>query len=236
MRRLMDATNRAVKRVNVRLAGGAVAAIVCGVAIWQGTGYVRRAPAGPTKQVATGIDQTAELTGQVQPAVASLTDDQLPGQSTPGAYRQMQFTQPADNGSAASPPATNPYLPTNNDPAGGYSPSRSTSSRYSGSLYGQSGENTQPAAIPSDPTSAQPTTEPVPENIYRPSPVENAGSAASAPSSYPPLSQSPYAATSTPSAGGYGAPASDAPTTTSPPTDLTPPATSLSPAELSTSP
>jgi uncharacterized repeat protein (TIGR01451 family) len=236
MRRLMDATNRAVKRVNVRLAGGAVAAIVCGVAIWQGTGYFRSAPAGPTKQVATGIDQTADPTGRVQPAVASLTDDQLPGQSTPGAFRQMQFTQPADNASAASPPATNPYLPTNNDPAGGYSSSRSTNSRYSGSLYGQYGDNAQPAAVPSDPTTGPPATEPVPENIYRPSPVENAANAASAPSTYPPLSQSPYATAATPSAGGYGAPATEAPPATARPADLTPPATSLPPADLSASP
>src|SRR5262245_10109420 len=118
---------RAATRVNARVAAGVVTLLVGGVAVWQGTAYFSKKPSAPTKQVATGVDKADSAVGTVQPAVASLSDDQLPVASG-GLYRQVQYNQPAD-GSSSPHPQTNPYLPSTND-AGGYGSRRAASSPY----------------------------------------------------------------------------------------------------------
>ncbi|HMC10399.1 MAG TPA: hypothetical protein VKH44_03880, partial [Pirellulaceae bacterium] len=204
----MDASKRAMQRVNGRVAGLAIAGMVAGVAIWQSIAVTRKPPAGPTRQVATGVDPSLPATGGVQPAVASLSDEQLPSS---GNYRLMQYGQPADSPGGTPQPPTSPYLPTNNDAAGGYSSNRTTNSRFSAAAlqFGQSGDAAQAAAVPSDPTGGQqPATVPVPEGGSAPA--------------YVPLSQSPYAAAAANSAGGYGSSVNNSPPATAPVADLTP--------------
>src|SRR5262245_2034110 len=93
MRRMIDATKRAVMRVGARtmLVGLAVTGATGGG--WWGWQYVKSAPQGPTKQIATGVDRAAPKKSGVQPAMASLSDDQLPTASAEGNVRQMQYSQ-----------------------------------------------------------------------------------------------------------------------------------------------
>lgn len=242
MRRMIDATRRAVKRVNSRLMLGCF--VIAGVtaAAWGGWSYTRPAPKGPTKQVATGVDPAPASQGPYQAVTASLSDIS-PVKNNDSQIRQLQYSQPTDTSSRRSQSYGNSYLPTSNDPAGGSTaPSTSppSSSQYSaaGSQYGASpsqyGSNTSqygsvtdsaPATLPADPTAtpASPTnSEPPPLNPYR-SEITTPTSAPSAgiqpPTTLPPLSQSPYAAATSTSSGAYGQATTDlsprtAPTTT----------------------
>ena len=228
MDRYIAFAKRAVARVNARIAAGVIT-LVAGVAAWQGVVYMRPAPSGPTKQVATGVDKSDAVGGIVHPAVASLSDDQLPTASG-GLYRQVQFTQPAENSNSSQQPQTNPYLPTTNDPAGGYSTRRAAGQPSNVTQYGQSGDVPPAAAVPSDPTASQPPADPIPENIYRTSPPTSA-EAAPAPPSYVPLSQSPYASAPPTSPSNYGSATTQAPPPTAP-ADLSPPPAAIQPNPL----
>jgi uncharacterized repeat protein (TIGR01451 family) len=228
MRRLFEFSMQAFQRLNTRLAAGVVAAAIGGVAVWQGMGYMRGTPKGPTKQVTTGVDQVAAAGAAVQPALASLSDDQLPG-AAGGNHQLTQYGQ-AEISSNAAVPQTNPYLPTGSDPAGGYSASLGAASRYgAASPYSPSSDPAQTAAVPSDPTSPSAAAEAPPTNPYRENatPIADATASASGPPGYAPLSQSPYAGAAA-SPREYVSPASEAPSPTTPPNDLTPTAAAAS--------
>src|SRR2546421_4007243 len=96
MRRFIDASQRAAKRVNARIAGFIVVALLGCFAVWQVVSYRQPAPKGPTKQIATGAPQTLVDGRAIQPAVASLTDEQLPTAGS-GNHRLMQYGQVSDN-------------------------------------------------------------------------------------------------------------------------------------------
>jgi uncharacterized repeat protein (TIGR01451 family) len=226
MRHIIDFWNRAIERVNARIAVGMVAALIGGVAIWYGIGYLRPGPQGPTKQVATGVDLAPESSAAVRTAFASLSDNQLPN-AQGGNYQLTQYAQ-----AEASQPQTNPYLPTNSDPAGGYSTTRESHSRFGGgSAYGPSTESAQNAAIPSDPTASLQVIEPPPPNPYRA--AASAGTATttsdsgSSPPAQVPLSQSPYS-TPTNSLPGYALSASETSPTAPPQAELSPTAAAAS--------
>lgn len=224
LRRLIDATKTSVQRFTARtiLAGtGVLAATGGGLWGWQ---HVKSTPPGPTKQITTGVNQPAAAKNPLRPALASLSDEQLPTSPTGGNIQQLQFAQPAESSSRRTPTTGNSYLPTANDPAGGSaansaspyggsSPYGSSASQYGSSdaqyttATSPSGQSAgaPPATMPLDPTSAPPATspDPAPANPYR------ADSSPQPPTSYPPLSQSPYATSASPSPGGYGSPASE---------------------------
>src|SRR5207247_2330095 len=128
MRRSMAASKRAAKRVDARIAGFVVVALLGGFAVWQCMSYTRPASKGPTKQISIGAIQSPADRSAVQPAVASLSDEQLPATGG-GSYRLMQYGQVSDAPSTPQPPQMNPYLPANSDPAGGYAPRPATNSR-----------------------------------------------------------------------------------------------------------
>jgi len=226
MRRIIDLWNSAIERVNARIAIGVVATLVAGVAVWYGMGHLRPRQQGPTKQVATGVDQIPASGGAVQPAVASLSDNEL-ASGHGGQYQLTQYAQ-----AEGAQPQTNPYLPTTSDPAGGYS-SGGSSSRHgnSRSAYGQSTEPTPNPAVPSDPTANPQAVEPPPPNPYR------AGASAatstttsdsdSSPPAYVPLSESPYSAAAN-SPPGYRPPASDTTSAGPPQAELSPTAAAAS--------
>ncbi len=197
MRRLIDAWKRAAKRVNARIAGFIVVGLIGAGAVWQGMSYTRPAPKAPTKQIEIGPAHTGAAR-LVQPAVASLSDEQLPA-SGGGNYRLMQYGHVSDSASTPQPPQTNPYLPTTNDPAGGYSPSATTGSRYARETtpHSQNVEPAPPASVPSDPTATTP-----PATLQ---PTGNAYRADASPVSEAPSSSSPAPDLSpAPSAGSYG--------------------------------
>jgi uncharacterized repeat protein (TIGR01451 family) len=151
MRRLIDASKRAAKRVNARIAGFIVVGLIGAVAAWQGVSYTRGTPKAPTKQIEIGPAHS-DAARLVQPAVASLSDEQLP--SSGGNYRLMQYAQVSDSPSTPQPTQTNPYLPTTTDPAGGYSPGATTSSSSAREIAPRTPyvESPPPATVPSDPT------------------------------------------------------------------------------------
>ncbi|MBW8883588.1 MAG: hypothetical protein JF612_02175, partial [Planctomycetia bacterium] len=109
MRRFIDASKRAAKRVNARIAGFIVVGLLGAFAVWQGVSYSRPVPKTPTKQIEIGVTQSAQPR-IVQSAVASLSDEQLPA-SPGGNHRLMQYAQVSDSPSTPQP-QTNPYLPT----------------------------------------------------------------------------------------------------------------------------
>src|SRR5207253_1061797 len=109
MRRFIDASQRAAKRINGRIAGFIVVALIGVVAVWLGLSYRRPAPKAPTKQIEIGVAPAAG-TRIVQPAIASLSDEQLPASSS-GNYRLMQYGQVSESPSTPQAPQTNPYLP-----------------------------------------------------------------------------------------------------------------------------
>jgi uncharacterized repeat protein (TIGR01451 family) len=159
IRRLIDWMQHTTPRTKLQIAGLAVALAAGGPAVWYGSSLFRTStPTGPIKQVATGIKPVEVSAGAVQPAVASLSDDQLPA----GATTETR---------SAPQPQVNPYLPTSSDPPGGYGTGGGGSSRFSGasSLYSQYAQNDASAAVPADPTASETAAEPPPENIYRPS-------------------------------------------------------------------
>src|SRR5262245_30697373 len=164
MRRFIDASKRAATRINARIAGFVVVGLAGAVAVWQGVSYTRPAPKGPTKQIETGMAQPA-APRIIQPAVASLSDDQLSGTSG-GNYRLMQYGQVSDSPATPQQPQTNPYLPTTDDPAGGYSSSRAASSRFSRDAAPPThlAEQPPPASVPSDPTATAPPATWLPHN------------------------------------------------------------------------
>src|SRR5262245_4459249 len=191
MRRFIDASKRAAKRVNARIAGFIVVGLVGAVAVWQGVSYTRPAPKRPTKQMETGVAQPVDAR-IIQPAVASLSDEQLSGTGG-GNYRLMQYGQVSNSPAAPQQPQTNPYLPTANDPAGGYSPRTAASSRYSHDAAPptQLVEQPPPTSVPSDPTAATPpATLPPNNNAYRaePSPISDPPPATSPTSEFTPSS------------------------------------------------
>lgn len=224
MRRLMDATKRAALRVGAKMTVIGLATVGATSGGWYGWSYVTSAPKGPTKQVATGVGQTFNGKSSVEPAVASLSDGQLPADGADSNIRQMQFSQPAES-STRRQFSGNSYLPTSSDPAGGSStqspatlstsPYGSGDSQYSasnsgfgggGSSYGQVSDSA-PATMPLDPTAtatspaAPVASEQPPLNPYRTEPpaIPAASGGLQPPATYPPLSQSPYA-TATPTA------------------------------------
>jgi uncharacterized repeat protein (TIGR01451 family) len=234
MRRLMDATKRAALRVGAKMTMIGLSVVGATSGGWYGWSYVNSAPKGPTKQIETGIGQTFNGKPSVEPAVASLSDGQLPADGADSNIRQMQFSQPAES-STRRQFSGNSYLPTSNDPAGGSStqspatlstsPYGSGDSQYSasnsgfgaGRSYGQMSDSA-PATMPLDPTAtatspaAPVASEQPPLNPYRaePSSAPAASGEVPPPAAFPPLSQSPYA-TATPTAnmppatnGGYG--------------------------------
>lgn len=231
LRRFIDATKSSVRQFTAKtlIAGTGVVAATGGG--WWGWQHVKSAPTGPTKQIATGVKQPAAAANPLRPAVASLSDDQLPTSSTDGNIQQMQFAQPAESSSRRTQVTGNSYLPTANDPAGGSatnsasqygnpSPYGSAASQYgasdaqyntASSPYGQPAD-TAPATMPLDPTAVPPATSPesAPANPYR------ADNSTQPSTSYPPLSQSPYATSASPSPGGYGTPAPEPPPANAP--------------------
>ncbi len=229
MRRLMDATKRAALRVGAKMTVIGLSVVGATSGGWYGWSYVTSAPKGPTKQIETGIGQSFSGKGAVQPAMASLSDEQMPATTADGNVRQTQFSQPAESSSRRQF-SGNSYLPTSNDPAGGSSSkppatfnasqfgSGSGDSQYSASGSGYSGggssygqvSDVSPAAMPLDPTAtaaspaAPVATEQPPLNPYRTEPpaAPAANGGFQPPATYPPLSQSPYA---TPTMnGGFG--------------------------------
>jgi uncharacterized repeat protein (TIGR01451 family) len=228
MGRFIDFSKRVLWRVNARIAVLIAVVGAGGVAAWQGYSHLAAtSPRGPTRQIATGVD-SAEAGGGVQTAVASLSDDQMPGASGSGNHRLTQYGQAteatsAGTSGAATQPPTSPYLPTNNS-AGGYGASYSAGSRYGGSSspYAQYADTAHQgsAAVPSDPIAAKPTAEASPANPYRISdatnldPTAGAASAASVHGAHGPLP-------STSGLGSYGATTAEPPATAPPATELT---------------
>src|SRR5262245_24374606 len=98
MRRMIDATKRAVKRVNSRLLLGGFVLAAVGAAALGGWSYTRPAPKGPTKQVATGVDAATVSKGPHQVATASLSDIS-PVKGNDSQIRQLQYSQPAESSS-----------------------------------------------------------------------------------------------------------------------------------------
>src|SRR5438034_6508839 len=147
MRRLIDLSKRAIERVNPKIAAGVGGALVVIVGVWLAFGRGRSTTQGPTRQVATGVGQPAPGSTAVQPAIANLADDQLPGTSGGRNHRLTQYGQP-DSPTTALQPAANPYLPTSSDPAGGYTEGRTPRSQYatSGSPSGQAAAGSNAAA------------------------------------------------------------------------------------------
>jgi uncharacterized repeat protein (TIGR01451 family) len=172
MRRVFDFCKRTVKRVNARIAVLVVVVLLGTVAVWQGFAHMAKTggPKGPTKQIATGLPSEPSLDPTVQPATATLTDDQLPG-STGNGYSTASYGQ----GGAASPATqaqTNPYLPQNGDGYGTGSGYGGAASNTTSSRRGQYGVSDAPAtSVPADPTVE--TAEGVPENPYRPEIAES---------------------------------------------------------------
>jgi uncharacterized repeat protein (TIGR01451 family) len=216
MRQVLDMLKRGAARVSFRVAMLLFAVPTGGVATWQGYSYWKTPPKGPTKQIATGVVKTGTEPTAIQPAVASLTDDQLPD-AAPPTGRLMAYETPSP--ATLAPPPVNPYLPTSNDPPGGYEASAQPASRYGAAdfAYGQP-ETAPPTAVPADPASSSPATEGIPENAFRTGP---AATAATAPPAVPPFTQSPNAAVNDSPV----APAGDTPQAApspSPPAVLTP--------------
>jgi uncharacterized repeat protein (TIGR01451 family) len=196
MRRFIDASKRAAKRVNARIAGFIVVGLVGAFAVWQGVSYSRPVPKTPTKQIEIGVTQSAQPR-IVQSAVASLSDEQLPA-SPGGNHRLMQYAQVSDSPSTPQP-QTNPYLPTTNDPAGGYSlnPAGNSRNAREGTSRALTDEAVPPPTVPSDPTAlAPPATLPPNPTGYRAdaSPINEA----------PPTSSPAAERTPSTSPGGYG--------------------------------
>src|SRR6188768_3610761 len=111
MRQIYDFCQRAIQRVNARIAILVVVLAAGGVAVWQGFKHLpqKEPDTGPKKQVATGLDAAASTT--VQTVAASLTDDQLPTASPttrPVGYGQLSDSDKAPAAQLA-PPATSPY-------------------------------------------------------------------------------------------------------------------------------
>lgn len=224
MRRFIDSSKHAIQRVNPKIAAGVGGALVVVLGVWLAFGRRPSKPEGPTKQIETGMGQPAPGTHAVQPAVANLADEQLPGASSGGSHRATQFAQ-SESPAATLQPATNPYLPSTSDPAGGYAVTRSERSQYSptGSQFGQTSEQSPATSVPTDPT-ARSTTETPPANIYReyPAAANDSLSPATIPTTQPPLSQSPYAATVRGAEFGNSTPSPEPPTTAPPASDLPP--------------
>ena len=243
MDRFIAFAKRAVARVNARIAAGIATLLVGGVGAWFGSSYFWSKPSAPIKQVATGLDKGA-VVGQVQPAVGSLSDDQLEAPPS-NPYRQVQYTQPADVSSGNAQPQTNPYLPMTGD-AGGYSARRAGNSGFSASgRLNPSTDAPQPIAVPSDPVAARdPVAAPAlvdaaPDNVYR-GQASAADPVNSSAGGYVPLSQSPYTSAPPTSAGGYGGATAAAPPASLPanlaPPPVTPAPNALPRMDLSASP
>src|SRR5690349_12143485 len=101
MRPMINATKRAVSRVQSRLLLGGFVTAAVGAAAYGGWSYMRpatAAPKGPTKQIATGVDITAAKASR-QPAVASLSDDASSATNIDNQVRQLQYSQPAESSS-----------------------------------------------------------------------------------------------------------------------------------------
>jgi uncharacterized repeat protein (TIGR01451 family) len=236
MRRLIDLSKSFIQRVNPRFAVGAVATVLLSLGVWKGLAWMRPAQQPPTKQVAVGMDKSGVVGSPVQPAVAALTDDQLPSGSTP-------YTKTIERSYASAPPQPqmNPYLPTSSDPAGGYGNSGQRYATGSGQ-YAQSAESAQDAPVPTDPTATSPPTSPsagVPANPYRLSDADTPEPSQPAePAAPPPLEQSPYAAVAN-SGVGYGSSYGQTAVTPSlpqPPAQPVAPPNTLPQTDLSTNP
>src|SRR5437588_3348912 len=128
MRRIIELSKLAAQRINARIAIIAVVALAGGLAVWQGFAQLgsSKAPKGPTKQIATGVQQPSAASGPVQPASASLSDDQLAGSSyayqtntdsSSSAYQPPAYSQYGQYGAVTQPPAALPVDPTANQPA-----------------------------------------------------------------------------------------------------------------------
>jgi uncharacterized repeat protein (TIGR01451 family) len=236
MRRMIDATKRAAKRVSSRLMVGGFVIAAVGAAGWGGWSYLRPAPKGPTKQIATGVEETTKSKHPYQPAVASLSDDTSSTARLDNQIRQLQYSQPAESSSRRSQSygnqfSGNSYLPTSSDPAGGSAASSTSQpSQYgvAGSQYGSSASqygppasqygpagDTAPATLPADPTATAASSvsdDPAPVNPYRSEAATSASPSSAGiqpPTTLPPLSQSPYAAATSTNAGGYAQAATD---------------------------
>lgn len=237
MRRMMDATKRAAKRVTSQMIWTGLVVTAATATVWYGWKYLQSSPKGPTKQIATGLDPSSANKNPYRPAVGSLSDDPLPASTTDTNVRQLQYSQPAESSSRrsqsfGSSSSGNSYLPTSSDPAGGSAAANNSqygsassqfgnaSSQYgtNGSRYGQISDGA-PATLPTDPTStAAANSEPPPLNPYRADSGNSSAGVSSStqpPTSYPPLSQSPYAA-SVSSSGGYGQSPTETPPATTP--------------------
>jgi len=186
MRRIIDQARRIARRTDVRIGAAVVAALACSLAFWPRRASPQ-APKTPTKQIRTGVAMPVPAT--VQPAVAALSDDQLPA-TNGGGFRPAQLHRVSDASPTTQAPQVNPYLPTTGDAASGYNPSQVTASQYSGSSqFATNAEPSQPAAVPSDPTAFAPRAA-APRSAEQ---TDTAPSAAISPPSLSPLAQSPYA-------------------------------------------
>ena len=189
MRRFFDLLKSARQRINARIAVLLVVCAAGSVAVWQGFAHMAAtgpAAKGPTKQVATGV----------QPASATLTDEQMPGGQSQSLYPAAEYT------SAPAAPPTNPYQvnPYDQPAPQAAAPAAPEPSPYAGSL--------NPYADPAAPPAAAPSAE-APANPYRaavgdsaapyapPSPYATAEPPVAAPAD---ASVNPYASVSPPAA------------------------------------
>src|SRR5438552_12261132 len=123
MRRIIEFSKLATQRINARVAIIAVVALAGGLAIWQGFAQLgsSKAPKGPTKQIATGVQQPSAASGTVQQASASISDDQVAGNSyayqtntdsSSSPYQPPAYNQYAQYATATQPPPALPVDPT----------------------------------------------------------------------------------------------------------------------------
>jgi uncharacterized repeat protein (TIGR01451 family) len=166
MRRVISFSKRAVRHRGVRLALFVAVVIAASIGMWQGYAYLPKTPqtTGPKKQIATGVESAGAAT--VQPAAASLTDEQLHGAAGGGAHRLLGYGQPST--SAAQPP-TSSYLPSSADSINSYDSSGPAVRRSgaNGRQYGQYGQYGEISESATSPRAAQGAGEIVPDNPYR---------------------------------------------------------------------
>lgn len=136
MQRILEFLQRARERVNAKIAILVIVGLIGGIAVWQGFSHMAaHAPAGPKKQVATGVGAQGLLdSGSVRQAGAEVADGQMPGTggvaSAGGAYGESETTSPQLNpyaGGSIYQSETalpdNPYRASIGDEAGGAQPS-----------------------------------------------------------------------------------------------------------------
>lgn len=111
MQRISEFFKRAVQRINARIAILVVVCLIGTVAVWQGFSHLaaKKPPAGPKKQVATGVG-SAGTEAAVHTAVANLPDDELPGSPAGGNHQLLgAYGQSGGLPEEVDPYAVNPY-------------------------------------------------------------------------------------------------------------------------------